>query len=263
MALLSNHLAKRSLVLALLSSALLLISYLPSIHAQNAAFHGAPESSKRTKNPFARNNTAVEAGEALYVDNCARCHGDRGEGVGSKPAVASGPTQSATDGELFWYLTQGDARNGMPASNKLPAEQRWQIISFLKALPGLVAAMQQDSPEASPTGEDSGVFFRGAPESAKQLKNPYAGDPATLQAGATLYAQNCARCHGPKGDGDDRQKVPPLASGPPQWATDGEVFWFITKGDLPDGMPSWSQMPEQQRWQIVAFVRAILSGAVK
>ncbi len=42
--------------------------------------------------------------------------------------------QSATDGELFWYITQGDVNNGMPGWSSLSAQQRWQIVSFLRSL---------------------------------------------------------------------------------------------------------------------------------
>jgi hypothetical protein len=32
------------------------------------------------------------------------------------------------------------------------------------------------------------------------------------------------------------------------------LFWFITKGKLESGMPSWSNLSQQQRWQIVTFL---------
>ena len=39
-------------------------------------------------------------------------------------------------------------------------------------------------------------------------------------------------------------------------AKSGELFWFITNGNLNNGMPSWSQLPKQQRWQIVTFLES-------
>ena len=39
-------------------------------------------------------------------------------------------------------------------------------------------------------------------------------------------------------------------------AKPGELFWFITKGKLESGMPSWSNLSEQQRWQIVTFLES-------
>jgi len=43
-------------------------------------------------------------------------------------------------------------------------------------------------------------------------------------------------------------------------AAPGELFWFITSGDLNKGMPSWSQLPKQQRWQIVTFLESRNAG---
>ena len=42
--------------------------------------------------------------------------------------------------------------------------------------------------------------------------------------------------------------------------TPGEVFWFITKGDKDNGMPSWAFLPEDKRWQVVTYVEAMASG---
>jgi hypothetical protein len=37
----------------------------------------------------------------------------------------------ATPGEIFWVITNGVIRKGMPAWAKLPAPERWQIVAFL------------------------------------------------------------------------------------------------------------------------------------
>ena len=39
--------------------------------------------------------------------------------------------KAASDGELFWYITQGDVNNGMPSWQSLPEEQRWEIVNYL------------------------------------------------------------------------------------------------------------------------------------
>jgi glucose/arabinose dehydrogenase len=93
--------------------------------------------------------------------------------------------------------------------------------------------------------------FRGAPASATQQKNPYEGQSA---AGAPLYAQNCASCHGAAGEGAGN--IPALNGDNIKSVPSGELFWFVTKGDLADGMPSWASLPEQQRWQIVSYLKS-------
>jgi glucose/arabinose dehydrogenase len=97
--------------------------------------------------------------------------------------------------------------------------------------------------------------FHNAPASSNQLKNPYAGQQAAITAGSKLYAMNCGSCHGIKGRGTGN--IPPLAHGPTQSASDGEVFWFITTGSVNNGMPSWASLPEQKRWQIVAYLKSL------
>ena len=97
--------------------------------------------------------------------------------------------------------------------------------------------------------------FHNAPKSAAQLKNPLEGNPQAAAAGAKLYSANCVKCHGPNAEG--MGNVPALRSGPTQKAPDGEVYWFITKGSLPDGMPSWASLSSHQRWELVTYVKSL------
>jgi glucose/arabinose dehydrogenase len=100
--------------------------------------------------------------------------------------------------------------------------------------------------------------FHDAPPAVKAMKNPYDGQPSALDAGKGLYARNCLACHGKtlKGTGN----VPSLIDGKLKGITQGEVFWFITKGDKDSGMPSWAFLPEEKRWQVVTYVEAVASG---
>jgi len=50
------------------------------------------------------------------------------------PAVAEGPTQSAPDGAVFWFITNGAPDKGMPSWSSLSERQRWQLVSYLKSL---------------------------------------------------------------------------------------------------------------------------------
>jgi glucose/arabinose dehydrogenase len=95
--------------------------------------------------------------------------------------------------------------------------------------------------------------FHNAPASAKELKNPYEGQqPPNARA---LFHLRCARCHGENGEGSGN--IPPLKVERIKAVTPGEIFWFITKGDVPNGMPSWVTLPKQQRWQIVSYVQSL------
>jgi glucose/arabinose dehydrogenase len=106
---------------------------------------------------------------------------------------------------------------------------------------------------------DVDAKFHDAPESAQKMKNPYEGNAAAAQAGKPLYARNCLSCHGKVGKGTGN--IPSLVDGKLDSVKPGEVFWFITKGSKENGMPSWAQLPEKERWQIVSYVTTVLPSA--
>ena len=93
--------------------------------------------------------------------------------------------------------------------------------------------------------------FHGAPASAKDLTSPSIADSG--ENGKPLYKNHCASCHGEAGQGPGN--LPPLTTATMKSASPGELFWFISKGDPNDGMPSWEQLREKQRWQIVTYLK--------
>jgi glucose/arabinose dehydrogenase/cytochrome c5 len=103
------------------------------------------------------------------------------------------------------------------------------------------------------------AHFHNAPTSSVRLQNPYAGQSEAIMAGAKLYATNCASCHGANGQGTGN--VPPLSEGPTQSVPEGEVFWFVTTGSVGNGMPPWGSLPEEQRWQIVSYLKSLKDSA--
>lgn len=97
--------------------------------------------------------------------------------------------------------------------------------------------------------------FHGAPESASSARNPYAGNVDALKAGKTVYANTCANCHGATGEGTGN--VPPLVHSAVQTTPDGAIFWYITRGDVSNGMPSWAGLSEKERWEVVSYVKSL------
>jgi glucose/arabinose dehydrogenase len=123
-----------------LLTCLLALLNLRSLRAQNAPFHDAPATAAQSKNPDAGKHAAGIAGAQLYANNCAKCHGDKGQGIGNIPNLATGAAQSASDGELFWYITKGDVPRSMPSWAKLPPPERWEIVTYLKMIKTIPAA---------------------------------------------------------------------------------------------------------------------------
>ena len=87
------------------------------------------------------------------------------QGRANIPALATGPTQTAKPGEIFWYITKGDLANGMPSwATTLTDEQRWQVVSYLKTLGGAPAAPAKAAGQAEAPAV--AAKFEGPPPTA-------------------------------------------------------------------------------------------------
>jgi mono/diheme cytochrome c family protein len=94
----------------------------------------APRKAIERRNPMANDPDAVAAGANLFDQHCAECHGDMAEGGKKGPSLRADPVQQATPGTIFWILTNGVVRRGMPVWSKLPEPERWQLVSYVKSL---------------------------------------------------------------------------------------------------------------------------------
>lgn len=100
-----------------------------------------------------------------------------------------------------------------------------------------------------------GKWLRHVPPKERVRVNPYANKPDAEEAGAKLFVRHCAECHGKAAEGAHGR--PALTSARVRRASDGELQWLIRNGSLRNGMPSWSWLPTQQRWQIVTYLRSL------
>jgi len=121
------------------------------------------------------------------------------------------------------------------------------------------SAMAQTNP--APAGTDRSVYaeLAKAPSKAAARQNPLETDPDAVKAGAKLFEQHCAECHG--GGGEGGKKGPDLRAAEVQQATPGTLFWLLTNGVVRRGMPVWSKLPEPQRWQLVSYVKSLTPAA--
>jgi mono/diheme cytochrome c family protein len=88
-------------------------------------------------NPLAGNREAAAAGSLLYRDHCQQCHRADAMGDGHKrPALRSDRLRRASEGDIEWFLRQGDLGHGMPSWSSLPTLQRWQLVTYLKSIQG-------------------------------------------------------------------------------------------------------------------------------
>lgn len=103
----------------------------PSVYAELAK---VPKKAVLRRNPMESDPSAVAAGANLFALRCAECHGEFAEGGHKGPSLVADPVRQATPGALFWVLSNGVVRKGMPVWSKLPEPQRWQLVSYLKSL---------------------------------------------------------------------------------------------------------------------------------
>ena len=94
----------------------------------------APAKYRAKANPMVRDKNAVAAGGVLFEEHCAECHGETALGTKKAPSLRAQEVQTAPPGALFWVLTNGIVRKGMPVWSKLPEPQRWQLVTYIQSL---------------------------------------------------------------------------------------------------------------------------------
>ena len=126
-----------------LSAGLLVSAFVVSSRGENRAAGGrfdyrelqnVPAKARLRKNPVDGDPNSVRVGMKLFRQHCAECHGATGEGSKKAPSLRVEEVEQAAPGALFWILTNGVVRRGMPVWSKLPEPQRWNLVSYIKTL---------------------------------------------------------------------------------------------------------------------------------
>jgi|SRR3954465_780081 mono/diheme cytochrome c family protein len=101
------------------------------------------------------------------------------------------------------------------------------------------------------------------PDKDANMKNPMAGDAASLATGKSLWTKHCVSCHGKTGMGDGT-KAATLKTHPGDFSkaefkaqTDGSIFYKTTEGRK--DMPSFKKkIPDaDDRWALVNYIRTL------
>jgi mono/diheme cytochrome c family protein len=189
----------------------------------------------------AARGTPLEVGQQLFAQNCSACHGDFGEGGlnPTRPNLIISPISTAEflktrdDFTLRTIIAQGQPNLGMsPFGNAFggPLDD--------EALDALVAYIR--SWEANPP---------------VQLPPEVAAASVSLK-GADIYAEVCAQCHGPNGEG----RVGPSLrdAGFQAKNTDQDIFDTIKAGHAKTAMIAWGEiLTADQITQLVSFIRQL------
>jgi len=96
----------------------------------------------------------------------------------------------------------------------------------------------------------------------KNRKNPIAYSQGIIEKGNEIFDLYCYTCHGKSGSGDGPARhytmVSPakLISEETQSRTDGQLFYIISKGNIP--MPSHDDiLSDDETWYLVHYIREL------
>ncbi len=174
---------------------------------------------------------SAAAGEPVYAESCAPCHGPTGQGDGPAAsglpvpptAFADPPTlRRLSPQQIFTVIQQGRIERGMPPwANRLSPDVIWSVVAYLLDL--------NLSPEE------------------------YA-------AGQAVYREVCAACHGPKGRGDGPEAmtldVPDLTRWP-DWVQVANDTWVARILEDPVHAQAVAGRSREAIEQAVAYVRTL------
>jgi mono/diheme cytochrome c family protein len=108
---------------------------------------------------------------------------------------------------------------------------------------------------------ESAATLSPVPADYAGLTNPLGADAA--MAGADVFTNNCAACHGQQGHGDGPAStaLDPAPKNLPELSTivaDDYLFWRISTGKPGTAMTAWKGvLTDEQIWQVVSFIRTL------
>jgi mono/diheme cytochrome c family protein len=128
-----------------------------------------PMAARQMSSPVASTPASIKAGMEHFADHCAICHGNDGSGdtemgkglYPKAPDMRREDTQSLSDGELFYIIENGIRFTGMPGwggekeeSDEHAGHDTWALVHFIRHLPKLTDAEQQEMKGLNPKGPD-------------------------------------------------------------------------------------------------------------
>jgi mono/diheme cytochrome c family protein len=120
-------------------AALIILFSVITSAAQNTGYQPDPSwqppaSAVAKPNPLAGSPELAAGGRKLFQRHCAQCHGADGQGLKNAADLQLPAVQHQTDGALWWKISNGNSRRGMPPFSGLPEMQRWQVVLYLRTL---------------------------------------------------------------------------------------------------------------------------------
>jgi mono/diheme cytochrome c family protein len=135
--------------IAVLGAGLLVLASGGYVYAQELRY-GVLLDVANVRDPIPPDDRSLSVGQQAYTTYCEACHGESGRGDGPaglrlvpRPADLRIHTAPGvhSDGEMLYWVSYGFPGSAMPAwKDTLTEEQRWDVINYIRATFGNVAA---------------------------------------------------------------------------------------------------------------------------
>jgi cbb3-type cytochrome c oxidase subunit III len=208
-------------------------------YVRSAWGNGAPAVSE-DQVAAARSPEAL-SGAALFAAKCSACHQSSGQGSDMFPPLAGNPVVTSADpSQMIGVIVNGRSGaltvNGRTYNGTMPTWKGQLTNADIASVATYVRASWGNN--ASPVTE-------------QQVAS--AGVPVSAQVGASVYAKNCAACHGAGGEGG----VGPALAGNPHVNIDNPNPMLTTILQGRNIMPSWrGQLAASDIAAVATFVRS-------
>ncbi|HIF30856.1 MAG: c-type cytochrome [Pirellulaceae bacterium] len=232
----------------------------------------------------------LERGLGLFQQHCSQCHGPYGRGNGSATQrwytgnfprnfwygkFKNRSTEYGTvptDGDLYRTLTRGLYGSTMPPFRHLSAEDRWSLVEFIKSLAGFYD--DYDETVVNRFDSDIGNWSAAPLEIGEE---PTVTLESVTRGRILFIEQGCVKCHQ-----SNKSKPVGLArweGGFDSWldemnrpiehsrdltnqvfrsgAASSDLFRIISGGPTIGPMPSYLNIAEEKRWDLVHYVQSV------
>ncbi|MEC9347041.1 MAG: cytochrome-c oxidase, cbb3-type subunit III [Pseudomonadota bacterium] len=180
---------------------------------------------------------AVAGGRAAFAVNCSQCHGAGASGGPGYPNLNDDDWLWGGSLDSIYQTLQHGIRfqqNEETRQSLMPAFGRDGILE-----PAQIEAIAEYSMQLGGLEHDAAKAAEGAP----------------------LYAENCAACHGEKGEGDREQGAPKLADAIWLYAGDASQIARQIHDPKHGVMPAWGhRLPEATIRQLAIYVHSLGGG---
>lgn len=179
------------------------------------------------------------AGEEVYAEYCASCHGEKGNGAGQQAgSVASPPSALAHPTTLHnaipqeWFAVIKDGSGSMPGfATKLDDRANWDVVAYLLSIENSLEQMSM---------------------------------------GAEIFYVVCSECHGVEGEGNG-QRAATLAVAPADFtdlslmsAISNQGMVDILSSGIGEAMPAFgSMLSEDEKWAAIGYIRSLSFAPIK